>query len=140
MLSIWLGKTIPADALSCVNGNEISVIDTSERANLDSPESTPIGGDPDMIDVSTNEPSSEVESCIDWQNLNVREEQQKDPKIEGLITLLSDGALLPDFVLEDNLLYHIVPSVKGENSPSLQLVIPRQLSQSVVDELIVLVM
>ena len=127
---------IPADALSRVNGNDISVIDTSGIVNLDAPESTPLEGDLDDCDEECpHETSTEVESSIDLNNFDMSREQRKDTEIEGLITLLLDGATIPEYVLENDMLYHITPKVKGENAPSLQLMVPSHLTRDVMDQL-----
>ena len=87
------------------------------------------------IDENPQEAEMESEGCLELENFQMHVEQHKDAELEGLITLLLNGAESTNFVLDDDLLYHIAPSVRGENAPILQLAIPAHLTRYVLEQL-----
>ena len=111
------GKTnVPADMLSRIprpdDEEELLAIDTSDKGALekDHPfEPAPGHGDDSLVELLRDE--------------SLRERQERDEEFAPIIKSLRNGSEVPNYVLDNDLLYHISVPVQHDGTQRLQLAI-----------------
>ena len=126
------GKTnIPADMLSRITNvnpdDEIIVLDSTERKSLSATIPHNIDEEPEDTDVNPLDKLLANKPLRNWQ--------REDDLISQIINDIETGGSYKDFVLEDDLLYHITAPVATDVHVRLQLVIPAALTRGVLLEL-----
>ena len=101
--------------------------DTVPAADVTQKSPQNLGGQPE-----SNSPQHEisVESLK-----NMRQLQADDEYISQILTYLSSGRSLTEYVIEDDLVYHIASAIKGDTNPRLQLVIPEAVKPTILEQL-----
>ena len=117
------GKTnIPADMLSrlAYDDNEVLILDSSDHSDPPNPDS-------DSDSSPTDDLNHLLDQCFD-PNLDfmksMKQDQKEDEILGPIIEALVEDSEIPDYMLEDDLLYHISRPVKKDDGPRLQLSVP----------------
>ena len=121
-------ENIPADMLSRIEDTrEIKVIDSSENTDLSHLEN---GGDMTGDGDLPNWPP-QTPDCLK----NIKQLQKDDKYIHDRFECIRAGIDLPDYIIEDDLLYHIMPVGRGDKASRLQLVIPESIKRVVLEHI-----
>jgi transposase InsO family protein len=130
-------ENVPADALSRIEGEqEVIVIDSTDVLWQGNPASADADEDEAFdTDQSSEGPTDVKTDDLQLEGFDLRAEQIKDPEINGLINLISQGHDVSEHVMDDGVLYHITDTVKGERAPLLQVVVPVQVQHVVLEQI-----
>ena len=78
---------------------------------------------------------NETDSTSDIAFENIGEKQKQDPNIQEILDNLNENSKLNDeFIILDDVLYHISNPVRNDNTQRLQLVIPKCLQNKVLEQ------
>ncbi len=109
---------------------EVDMIDNTDLTNRTKNRLSELDQIPD---VETIDPLLNLSCAEDFMH-----KQHEDPDLQPIILSLLQGDMnakhVKDFVVQDDILYHVTPANKSDLDPRLQLVIPKGMHQTILEE------